>query len=266
VTWLAVLDAGFTAYLLQGRWMPYIGQFVGSGGLGPPDVLGSRARLLDHHDRIALTIGCGLAAVVVAILLSAGFQRPSTWVHSPVGVVVAITGGQALGVLPPSFHYLHRGYALDRYLLPLLPLGIALALWATRDTRLALAPAWLAVAAFALVSVIGTRDYLTYLDTVWAVAGRANAMGVPNEHLDAGAAWDGYHLYTLGLDQGITKARTRTGPWWVYFYGKPTDSTVVVAGRPLPGFVIVAHETYDPWWGPEDTIYLLARPGYRITP
>ena len=175
--------------------------------------------------------------------------------------MAAVAAFQLIGVLPPSFHYLHRGYSLDRYLLPLLPLGIALFLWSSREIAINEAIGWLAIAAFAVVSIAGTRDYLTYMTTVWNTATLANQIGIPNEHLDAGAAWDGYHLYTEALDQGITKARTRNGPWWVYFYGKPTDSSYVVAGRKLNGYVTVTSRSFHPWlWGDKQTIYLLRKP------
>jgi 4-amino-4-deoxy-L-arabinose transferase-like glycosyltransferase len=264
VAWLAVLDTGLSVDGAHGTWMPYVGQFVGTGGLGPPDVLGSRARLLGHSERIAITAVCAAAAAVVALALCHGFARSSGTFRSPAGLVGWVAVAQIAGVLPPSFHYLHRGYSLDRYLLPLLPLGIALFLWATREARFLSAPGWVAVACLAAISIVGTRDYLTYMDTVWSVATYANSLDIPDQHIDAGAAWDGYHLYTYGLDNGITTARTRRGPWWVFFYGKPTDSVVVVSGQLLKGYSVIAKQTYDPWWGPEDTIYLLGRPGYRV--
>lgn len=265
VTTLTLLDIGFSLYGVQGKWMPYIGQFAGTGGLGPPDVLGSRARLLHLQDRIAITVVCGFALCVVAFALCRAFARGDGALRGAPGAVAAIALFQIAGVLPPSFHYLHRGYSLDRYLLPLFPLGIALALWSARDLRLWLPLGWVAIAFLAVVSVVGTRDYLTYMATVWRVAENANGLGITNEHLDAGAAWDGYHLYTLGLDQGITRARSRSGPWWVFFYGKATDSLVVVSGQPITGYSIIAKQTYDPWWGPKDTIYLLGKPGFRVS-
>ena len=80
--------------------------------------------------------------------------------------------------------------------------------------------------------------------------------------LDAGAAWDGYHLYTYALDNGITEGRTKNGPWWVYFYGKPTDSTYVVSSTPLPGYVVISRRDYSSWLQSNPTrLFLLGRPG-----
>lgn len=255
--WEAILVAGLAIYGVQGRVMPYVGQFVGSGGLGPPDVLGSRPHLLDRQSLDDLTVVSGLGAILVALVLCRSLGVDVSRSRSQAGLVLAIALWQVVGVLPPSFHYLERGYSLDRYLLPLLPLGICLTLWAVRDLRIFQPVAWVLVAAFAAYSVAGTRDYLVYLDTVWTLAREANARGIADEHLDAGSAWDGYHLYTVGLDQHITSARTSNGPWWVYFYGKATDSQYVVTARLVPGSTVIDSLTADSWLGNPTTLYLL---------
>ncbi|MDP9470159.1 MAG: hypothetical protein M3Q71_05740, partial [Chloroflexota bacterium] len=176
------------------------------------------------------------------------------------GLVLAIGLWQVVGVLPPSFHYRNRGGSLDRYLLPLLPFAICLGLWALRDVRLVRPVTWLVVAVFAAYSVTGTRDYLVYMDEVWDLARYANATGVVNERLDAGSGWDGYHLYEQGLATNITRARTRNGPWWVYFYAKATDSTYVVASKPLQGYDVVTERVYSSWLGSSPSrLYLLRR-------
>ena len=97
---------------------------------------------------------------------------------------------------------------------------------------------------------------------VWDLARFANATGIPNDRLDAGSGWDGYHLYEYSRDQGITRARSPRGsPWWVYFYAKATDSSHVVAGKRLPGYVVVAERPYSSWLASEPTrLYLLRRP------
>jgi hypothetical protein len=151
--------------------------------------------------------------------------------------------------------------------LPLLPFGICLVLWASRDLRLRTPVAWAMVAVLALFSIAATRDYLVYMEAVWETAHDANAAGVTNERLDAGAAWDGYHLYTYGLDHGITKARTRDGPWWTYFYGKATDSSYVVSGKPLWGYRFIWKRSYSSWLEREPTsVYLLRRYGTKGPP
>jgi hypothetical protein len=257
--WEGVLIAGLAIYGLQGRRMPYIGQFVGTGGLGPPDVLGSRPRLLDGPLRDNITVVCAVAAILLAFLLCRSLRDLASPDHAKAGLVLAIALWQTVGVIPPSFHYIRRGYSLDRYLLPLLPLGICLVLWAVRDLRLFQPVAWLIVAAFAVYSIAGTRDYLVYMNTVWSLGRDANAAGIANVKLDAGSAWDGYHLYTYGLDNDITKGRTKNGPWWVYFYGKATDSTFVVTAQPAAGSRVILTRNVSTWLGDKPLRLYLVR-------
>ncbi|MDP9358808.1 MAG: glycosyltransferase family 39 protein, partial [Chloroflexota bacterium] len=133
--WAALLAAGLAVYSSNDRWMPYIGQFVGSGGLGPPDVLGSRPELLGLAVRQWATWICAASALVLGLALCRQI-RPGAFSmgsRAQAGLVLAIGLWQVVGVLPPSFHYRNRGGSLDRYLLPLLPFAICLGLWALRD-------------------------------------------------------------------------------------------------------------------------------------
>jgi hypothetical protein len=178
-------------------------------------------------------------------------------------LLVAILLGQGAGVLPPSYHYLTRGGSLDRYLLPVLALGIPLALWAIRDLRFVRPVAVAAVAVFAVFSVAATRDYLTYMDAVWDVAAEAQDAGVAETRLDAGAAWVGYHLYTDGREQGIDWPQSPAPrPWWLNFYGKPSDASYVVSSEKVRGYQVVWERHYDSWLPQEPTVlYLLRRNG-----
>ena len=170
-------------------------------------------------------------------------------------MVAAIGFWQVLGILPPSFHYLNRGYSLDRYLLPLLPLGICLLLWATRDLRMFQPLAWTIVAVFLAFSVAAARDYFVYLETAWSLADDATAAGVASTRIDGGAAWDGYHLYTYALDNGIHRAATPRGPWWMTFYGLASDSSYVVSSTAQPGYIRVWKRDYSSWLS-RDTLQL----------
>ena len=272
--WQAVLLVGVTALWVRNAYMPYVAQFFGSGGLGAPDVLGSRPQLINADMREALTIVCLVASLFLALVAArwvrpvAGSERARAIQASPLqnaraGLVLTIGLGQVIGVLPPSYHYI--GWAagsLDRYLLPLAPLVIALALWGLRGVRLALPVGWLIAVAIALFSVAGTRDYLVFMREVWATGDGALAQGVPLDRLDAGSGWDGYHLYEYGLEHHIRSRTPKGGPWWVYFYAPATDSAYVVAGKPLRGYFIVARRSYSSWLlRSSPSLYLLRRWG-----
>jgi hypothetical protein len=266
--WQAILLVGVTALWVGGGRMPYVQQWFGSGALGAPDVLGSRPILLSPTIRSALTIVCLIASLLLALVAARAVAAPGSLERSRAGLVLSIGLGQVLGVMPPSYHYI--GWAagsLDRYLLPLVPLTIALALWALRGVRIVLPLGWIVVAVLALFSVAGTRDYLVFMHAVWAMGDEALAAGVPLDRLDAGSGWDGYHLYEYGLEHRIRSRTPKGGPWWVYFYAPATDSAYVVASKPLPGYRVIIERPYSSWLQQEPTnLYLLNRTGVPWPP
>lgn len=273
--WLGLLFTMFFGLTRDGRVMPYMPQFVGPSGFGPPDVQGSRRRLIEDGRILeGLTIAAIFGAVLIGLVLlrrvHGGAQilrprRPAAGApeNHAAGLVAMVAFWQFIGMLPPSYHYLNRGISLDRYMLPLIPLAIALVLWAIRDVALAKPVVWAGIALFAVVSTASTRDYLVFMDAIWDMGHYANSRGVANTKLDAGSGWDGYHLYTQMLDEGITKAKSPPGsPWWLYFYAKPTDSTYIVSTNPRghERYTVVERREYDQWLEDDDVaIYLLRR-------
>ena len=148
----------------------------------------------------------------MALVVARGVAAPGTLQLARAGLVLAVGLGQCAGVLPPSYHYIGRSAGtLDRYLLPLLPLAIALSLWAIKEIDAPPHLGWLVVACFAVFAVAGTRDYLVFMRAVWGVAHDANAAGVANTKLDAGSGWDGYRLYEQSVAEGIGRARSPKG-------------------------------------------------------
>lgn len=263
IGWVGVAVTGLYLLTQQGRRMPYIGQFLGSGGYGPGDVPGPRRRLIEwswFYD--VLTIVSVSGAVILGLVLCRRLVEIRTPERAAAGLVAMVALWQVIGILPPSYQYLTRGGSLDRYLLPLIPLTIALVLWSIRDVRLAQPLAWLVVAVLAVVSTAGTRDYLVYMDAVWSMARDANRAGVANEKMDAGSGWDGYHLYTDMIEQNITRNMSPSrSPWWINFYAKQTDSTYIVSTDPRwrEGYVVVHQREYDQWLEDDPVVVYLLR-------
>jgi hypothetical protein len=211
------------------------------------------------------TAVCAVGALVLGLALCSKAGGRIAPRGAQAGLTLAIAGWQAVGVLPQSFSFrdwTFRGLpapTLDRYLLPLLPFAICLLLWAVRDLRFSMVIATAVVGAFALFAVAGTRDSLVYLNAIWRTAERANALGVDNTRLDAGAAWDGVHLYEYSRDNNI-QVRSPGGAWWLYVFAPATDSSYVVAGDLLPNHVEVLRTEYSSWLQPEPVyLYLLRR-------
>jgi len=264
VGWVGATVSGLYLLTQQGRRMPYIGQFLGAGGYGPGDVPGPRQRLIEwtwFYD--VLTIVSVAGAILLGLVLCRRLVDERTPERAAAGLVAMVALWQVIGILPPSYQYLTRGGSLDRYVLPLIPLTIALVLWSIRDVRLIQPLAWLVVAVFAVVSTAGTRDYLVYMDAVWSMAREANRAGVVNEKMDAGSGWDGYHLYTDMVERNITRNMSPSrSPWWINFYAKQTDSTYIVSTSPnwRPGYVIVTQRPYDQWLEDDPvSVYLLRK-------
>lgn len=264
VAWVGTLVTGLFVLTQQGRTMPYIGQFLGAGGFGPGDVPGPRRRLIEwtwFYD--VLTIVSISGAVILGLVLCRRLIEIRTPERAAAGLVAMVALWQVVGIVAPSYQYLTRGGSLDRYLLPLIPLTIALVLWSIRDLRLIQPLAWLAVAVLAVVSTAATRDYLVYMDAVWSMARDANRAGVVNEKMDAGSGWDGYHLYTDMLEQNLTRNMSPSrSPWWINFYGKQTDSTYIVSTNPgwRDGYVVVEQRDYDQWLEDDPvSVYLLRK-------
>lgn len=232
--------------------MPFAAQFVGLGGLGPPDVRGSRQRLVERDTdfTLTLTIVSALGAILLGLVICRKLITEATPERAGFWLVAIVGFWQLVGVFPPSYHYTNRGATLDRYLLPLIAILLIAALWALRDVNLFQPIAWTALAGVAVFSVAAERDYLVFMEAIWDMAEYANENGVENDRLDAGAGWDGYHLYTMMLDENITRSRSPRGsPWWLTFYAKPTDSSYIVTTDPagLTGYVRVETREYDQW-------------------
>lgn len=167
------------------------------------------------------------------------------------GLVLAVVTWQAAGAILPSLHYRIPGPAavyaisLDRYLLPLLPLSVCLALWALGEWRGARPwAAWATASALALVAVAGTRDYLVFQHRVHSLASKLERSGIPDRRLDAGAQWTGERLYDNRPDMPPSRPE-RT--WWVNFFAPETDPAYAISTRPLAGYEMVSRESYSAW-------------------
>jgi Dolichyl-phosphate-mannose-protein mannosyltransferase len=262
VLWAASAIAGVGVLYSRGELMPYIPQFFGSSGLGPPDLVGGRPIVLDLDQRTILTAVCLLATLLLALVAGRAISAPVSVERSRAALILSIGLGQVVGVFPPSYHFLGwSAGSLDRYLEPLAPIAIVLALWGLRERPLTLSAGWIVAAALALFAVAGTRDELVFMRAVWSLADEALAAGVPKDRLDAGASWDGYVLFEYGQANHI-EARTKDGPWWTNLFGPATDSTYVVASQPISGYDVIAARPYSAWLSRDPTeIFLLRRQG-----
>ena len=262
--WLAGLGLGAVIFTWgdRPRRMPYISQFAGLRGLGPSDVPGARAKLVEFAwIPDALTIAAVASAAILGVVVCRKIVSERTPERAAIGLIAMVGLWQWVGVLPPSYHYVTRGGSLDRYLLPLFPIAIILMLWALRDVKITLPVAWIAIACIAMYSTAATRDYLVYIDAVWDMGHYANSIGADNTQIDAGSGWDGYHVYTNGQEKKGTKVWSpEPAPWWIYLYARRIDSTYIVTTNPSlhKNYVVVARREYSSWLENESvSVYLI---------
>jgi 4-amino-4-deoxy-L-arabinose transferase-like glycosyltransferase len=268
LAWAVMLMAGLMHFNSSGDnrppmpRMPYIAQYLGPTGLGPTDLRGDRAWLISWQTLDLLTTLCVVASLIFVLVLVRQLARPKLPDPSrtSVGIVLMIALGQVAGILPPSFHFRNWIISVDRYLLPLLPLGLCLGFWALRGLRPSFFASWIIVAFTAFISISGTRDFLQLQNATWDVARSAIASGVPLTALDAGAAWDGYYLYDYSIERGLSQ-QTRGGPWWTNLFAPATTSEYVVSTALLDGYEEVGHQEVPNWLGSRSTVLYLLRRG-----
>jgi hypothetical protein len=247
------------------RWMPYLkyGAMIHRDGLGPDGLLGARPPLLPLGGRVALTVlaagGLVFLGAALARRLPRAPRRPAPGA-APVALVALVALLQFAAIFPVSAHVLvNHWLSFDRYLLPLLPLVLALALWATRGLRLSPALLLLGLLPLALFALAGTHDWLAHNRLRWQLGRELVARGVPLERIDAGMEWDGWFLYEASRRQRLPP-RTPGGPFWTQVIATATDSTYVVAFAPLPGYAALERREYPAWLRAEPAyLYVLQR-------
>lgn len=244
--WVSAIVAGLVWFWSDGRRMPYIPHFFGRAGPGSGDLRAARPPLAEPAAFDWLTIACAGSAIVLGLVIVRSLEDRPAGGSAGAGMLLTIAALQVLGVLPQSFLFRNWIVSLDRYLLPLLPFVIVLMLWGLAHWRIRWEVGWTFVIAVGLFSAIGTRDVLVFQSDVWGLAEQLNRRGVPNTRLDAGYAWDAYHLWEFG-EQFQIERRTPDGTWWTDVYAKPTDSTYVIAGGPIPGYTVLSVHPYSAW-------------------
>lgn len=288
--WALFVLGGTAIFWRSGRRMPYIPHYLSPSGVGSYDLRGGRPFLFGQLGFDITTIICVVGALLFGLILclqigkrtlpqteAAGLIFPGRSgseraaldpFRAGAGLTLALAFWQTLGVLPQSFTFrdwTFRGFnapSLDRYLLTLLPLALLLILWALRGIRIAIPAAWVLAVVMAIFSIVGTRDFLTFHTAVWKLARETTAQGVPLTQLDAGAAWDGYHLYEYSIANDIHTSAPL--PWWIGLFAPADTCEYIIAGAPRDDFSDlyspIKRVEYSTWLNPNPTyLYVLRR-------
>ncbi len=142
----------------------------------------------------------------------------------------------------------------DRYLIVLLPIVVALALGGRQHGAEAPRLAWIAMAVFATVAVVGTRDALRFNQSVRDSWQALVDSGVRPSDIDAGYAWTGWWLYAH--PENISGGLTVKDVPWITSKRRPT---YILAKSPITGYDVVREVAWTddaPWPGPDRLLIL----------
>jgi len=145
----------------------------------------------------------------------------------------------------------------DRYLIVLLPIVVALALGGRQHGAETPRLAWIAMAIFATVAVVGTRDALRFNQSVRDSWQALVDSGVRPSDIDAGYAWTGWWLYAhpAHLAKGLT---VQDVPWIT----SKRQPTYVLSKSALAGYDVAREVAWTgdaPWPGPDRLLVLKRR-------
>ena len=145
----------------------------------------------------------------------------------------------------------------DRYLIVLLPVVVALALGGRQHGAEVPRLAWIAMAIFATVAVVGTRDALRFNQSVRDSWQALVDSGVRPSDIDAGYAWNGWSLYAH--PENLAKGLTVQDVPWITSNRRPT---YILSKSALDGYDVareVAWTDDAPWPGPDRLLVLKRR-------
>ncbi len=264
VLWLAIT--------FQGMRMPYLPHFLNRNGLGPSDLVVGIPPLITVSQLLWLSV---LVFLNTLLFIPLVYRLASRKEFSTL-LLFVITGQIVAALLPSLVSDNNLTPGLERYLLPALPTIITLVLLALPGERTSQALSWGVILLLAGFSWAGTHDMLQLHQKIWETGSQANQLGIKNQHLDAGASWDGYHLfdnslpgvipsqtprYEVIIETPIEPITVSAPTWWHRLWAPQTDSQYIVSGAPLAGFETIYQTCYYSLLRQKEiTLYLLRRP------
>jgi hypothetical protein len=204
---LAALGSFFTVYLLGKYWdFPF---FQGTFSRTPFMLATTPISLESVEYTLPVGIGRGFSICVMALIYGSIALKCFTLLRRSEQAVVGASFAQ-LSIVPFLFGVFASAYlpvlllkamvpdafgVMDRYLLPLLPLGtVVLLVMIHKGTGRDRLPnyAWLVLAMFAFYGVAQTHDYFVQLRTRLAVTRELERRGIPRTRIMAGFEYDSW--------------------------------------------------------------------------
>jgi hypothetical protein len=255
--------AAFAAYWLSYRRMPLMTNVLYDLGLGPATLRDTFLLWMPSLPKagkafwVMLTY-LGFAGAVVLgqatlVAIAKALERLSLPTAKRELLVMLLASG--LVYLVPVAVLTAFGQAFDRYLLFLVPLGMAIIILLVSDVDPGKADSTLmplAVASLVLYgafSIAGTHDYLSWNRARWqALNNLATEQRVPANDIDGGYEFNGWYLYDSKYQPTPEKSY-----WWV-----DGDDFMVTFG-PVSGFTEVRRYRFRRWLPPAEGNVLVLR-------
>jgi hypothetical protein len=162
-------------------------------------------------------------------------------------------------LVPVAILALFAGYCFDRYLLFLLPLGIAIVTLLVSEAGPGKAGSVIlpfavgSLVLYAALSVAGTHDYLSWNRARWqALNDLLTEQRVPACKIDGGFEFNGWYFYDPNY-----RATPEKSWWWV------AGDDFMVTSRRVPGFTELKRYPFRRWLPPAVSNILALR---RTTP
>ncbi len=253
VIFAAVFVIAVARMAARDQWFPYLTDILTRRGLRPYlaytayELGAHRPFALSTEAAAALTLATGLAGWVLSTLMIA---RVRTRLSPGLACVYLTTAIMAAGSLT-FFTY------FERYLLPLMPGAIVLALDAARRTRISIRAGVAGVLIAAVLTIALMRDYFAWNEARWTAGRALLEMGVPVEQIDGGYEWNGWHLYDASVEYIRAHNLEMTIDPWKYVM----DPQFMFAFVPPPNYRIVEELDFPTPLRPSgtDRFFLLQR-------
>jgi hypothetical protein len=255
LNWTTLVFA--TLILLLARRWPLIGNVLCDTGLGPVtlhDVYLLRLPSLPTAGNALLfLITCLGTAGAVVLVQATSFAVPAALKFRPFppgkrDPLVLLLASGLINLVPIAILTI-RGWIIDRYLLFLLPLGIAIVLLLVSEVRggkagsaiMRLAMASLVL--YGAFSIAGTHDYLSWNRARWeALNNLMTEQRVSADDIDGGYEFNGWHL----RDSKYRSIREK-----IYWWLAAGDDFMVTFG-PVPGFTELRRYPFRRWLPPAE--------------
>jgi hypothetical protein len=173
--------------------------------------------------------------------------------------LILLFGGGLIYLVPMAMLFINIDLAFDRYLLFLVPLGIAIVILLVSNVSASKAGSAIRTVAMASLvlygtfSIAGTHDYLSWNRARWQALNNLQAeQRVTAADIDGGFEFNGWNLY-----DSYYRATSTKSWWWVF-----GDDFMVTFG-PVPEFTEIKRYTFPRWLPPGKGNILVLR---RTTP